>query len=43
MQGKKLLLFAALLFNETYPPMKFNVDISKFFLVMLWKKIKHET
>jgi hypothetical protein len=33
---------AALLLNETYPPMKFHVDILKAFIVMLWTKTKHE-
>jgi hypothetical protein len=42
MQGKLSFLCAALLLNEIYPPMKFQVDISKAFIVMLWAKIKHE-
>jgi hypothetical protein len=37
-----LFLCAALLLNDIYPPMKFQVDISKAFLVMLLTKIKHE-
>jgi hypothetical protein len=41
MQGMLSFLCAALL-NEIYPPMKFQVDISKVFLVMLWTNIKHE-
>jgi hypothetical protein len=42
MQGMLSFLCAALVLNEIYPPMKFQVDISKAFSVMLWTKIKFE-
>jgi hypothetical protein len=45
MQDRLSFLYAALLLNEIYPPMKFQVDISHMsqaFIVMLWTKIKNE-
>jgi hypothetical protein len=38
MQGRLPFLCAALLLYEIYPPMKFQVYISKAFIVMLWTK-----
>jgi hypothetical protein len=40
--GLLSFLCAALLLNEIYLPIKFQVEISKAFIVMLWTKIKHE-